>query len=293
MAPRTYWTGYLRLSLVTIGVELYAAVTSAETTALHQIHKPTGKRIRYQKVVPDVGPVETSDIVKGFEIDRDAYVVLEPDELDNIKLESKRTIDLVQFVNREDIDPRYFERPFYLAPEGDVSTEGFVVIRDALRRQNKVGLGRLTMHGREYLVAVIPFNKGLLVETLRYSNELRAADTFFEDVPDIQPSKEAVDLAAQLIEGKTKAFDPAAFHDAYAEALRQLVETKREGHAIIKAREEPRPSGKVIDLIAALKKSVGEQAQAEPTPKSRGPRPASAGKAAKKTGKPAPAKRRA
>lgn len=269
MPPRSraYWKGYLRLSLVSIGVELYAATVSAETTALHQIHKPSGKRVRYEKVVPGLGPIEASDIVKGFEIGDDSYVVLEPDELDEIKLESSRSIDLIQFVGRDEIDPRYFDRPYYLVPEGDVSTEGLIVIREALRSAGKVGLGQLTMRGRENLVAVMPYGKGLLLETLRYANELRAADVYFDDIPDQKIDKEMVALATELIQRKTKPFDPTAFKDAYAEALKQLVERKREGYAIIAVGEEERcPPGKVINLIEALKKSVGQR----PGPAERG-----------------------
>ncbi len=291
MAARSYWKGYIRLSLVTIGVELYAAVASAEATAMHQIHKPSGKRIRYEKVVPGLGPVEPSDIVKGFEIDRDVYVVLEPEELDSIKLESKRAIDLVQFVARDEIDPRYFDRPFYLVPEGDVSMEGYIVIREALRAENKIGLGRLTMHGREYLVAVSPFGKGLLVETLRYGKELRPAETFFRDIADMKPSKEAVALATQLIESKTKPFEPQAFSDAYAAALEELVQRKREGHAVLAIREErERPSGKVINLIEALKRSIGEQPPEKAAPATR---PSGSRRPAAKRGKPAPSRKRA
>lgn len=262
MPPRSraYWQGYLRLSLVSIGVELYAATMSAETTALHQIHKPSGKRVRYEKVVPGIGPIEASDIVKGFEIGDDSYVVLEPQELDEIKLDSSRSIELVQFVGHDEIDPRYFDRPYYLAPEGEVSTEGYVVIREALRSTGRVGLGRLTMRGRENLVAVIPFGKGLLVETLRYGTELRAADGYFADIPDRKEDEEMVALATELIRRKTRPFDPSAFKDSYAEALRQLVERKREGHAIVATgEEERRPPGKVINLIEALKRSVGER----------------------------------
>ncbi len=262
MPPRSraYWQGYLRLSLVSIGVELYAATVSADTTALHQIHKPSGKRVRYEKVVPGLGPIDTGDIVKGFELGDDSYVVLEPQELDEIKLDSSRSIELVQFVDREEIDPRYFDRPYYLTPEGDVSTEGYVVIREALRSTGRVGLGRLTMRGRENLVAVIPFGKGLLVETLRYGTELRAADSFYADIPDQKEDKEMVALAKELIQRKTRPFDPTAFEDSYAQALQQLVERKRAGHAIVAAGEEERRApGKVINLIEALKRSVGER----------------------------------
>ncbi len=256
---RAYWKGYLRLSLVTIGVELYAATASAEGAALHQIHKPSGKRVRYEKIVPGIGPIETSDIVKGFEIGEDTYVVLEPDELDAIKLESRRTIDLVQFVDREDIDPRYFEKPYYLVPEGDVSTDGFVVIREALAATKKVALGKLAMRGRESIVAIMPWRKGLLAETLRYAAELRDSSPYFDAIPNVKLDAELVGLAKELIARKSKPFDAAAFKDDYASALAALVEEKRAGHAIVATGpEEKRPPGKVIDLMEALKRSVGE-----------------------------------
>jgi DNA end-binding protein Ku len=271
---RAYWKGYLRLSLVSIGVELYAATASAETTTLHQIHRPSGKRVRYEKVVPGLGPIDTSDIVKGFEIGDDSYVVLEPQELDEIKLESSRSLELVQFVDRDEIDFRYFDRPYYLAPEDDVSTEGYVVIREALRSTGRVGLGRLTLRGRENLVAVAPFGKGLLVETLRYQNEIRAAESYFSDIPAVEADEEMVALATELIERKTRPFDAGAFKDTYAEALKELVERKRAGHAIVSTGEhERRAPGKIINLIEALKKSVGEGPS-----RSRAGRTASSGK---------------
>jgi DNA end-binding protein Ku len=301
MAPsraRAYWQGYLRLSLVSIGVELYAASASGDKTALHQIHKPSGKRVRYEKVAPGVGPIENSDIVKGFEIGDDSYVVLEPEELDEIKLESSRAIELVQFVDRDEIDPRYFEKPYYLAPEGDVSTEGYVVIREALRASGKVGLGRLTMRGRESLVAIVPLGKGLLVETLRYANELRAAEPFFAEIADSAGDEEMISLATELIERKTRPFDAKAFKDAYAEALRDLVERKREGQAIVvTGEEERRAPGKVINLIEALKRSVGEAAAAQPSGRGAtakdAPRSGSRAKAAPAAKKSGAAKKRA
>lgn len=293
--PRAYWKGYLRLSLVSIGVELYAATVSAETTVLHQIHKPSGKRVRYEKVVPGLGPIEASDIVKGFEIGEDSYVVLEPEELEEIKLESSRSIDLVQFVDPGEIDLCYFDRPYYVVPEGDVSTEGLLVMREALRSAGKSGLGKLTMRGREYLVAVVPFGKGLLLETLRYKNELRAADQFFDDIPEQKVDKEMVALATELIRRKTKPFDPTQFHDAYATALQELVEHKRKGHAIVTTgEEERRPPGKVINLIEALKKSIGEDRERERggkgAPKSRR---TGTGKTAGRSSRPGTAKKRA
>lgn len=267
MAPRSraYWKGYLRLSLVSISVELYSATQSTSQLAFHQIHKPSGKRVRYEKTVPGIGPISTSDIVKGLEIDDDTYVIIESDEIDEIKLETKRTIDLVQFVKQDEIDPRYFERPYYLVPEGDVSTEGFVVIRNALESSKKIGLGQLAMRGREHLVAVKPNGRGLLLETLRYQDELRDSAEFFDDIPDLKLDSEMVSLANELIHRKTKPFDASIFKDSYELALRDLVERKRKGKSIVStgADEERRPSGQIIDLMEALKKSVGNQGAAK------------------------------
>jgi len=255
--PRPYWKGYLRLSLVSINVELYAASTTGEKTALHQIHKPTGQRVRYEKTVPGVGAIDTSDIVKGFEIAEDRYVVLEPDELDQIKLESRRTIELVQFVEREQIDPRYFEKPYYLVPEGSISTEGYLVVCEALRSAGKIGIGQMTMRGRENLVAIAPYGKGLLVETLRYGEEVRDAAEFFDDIPQGTLDREMVALASELISRKTKPFDASLFHDSYAKALAELVERKRAGRAIVETEPaEPRTPAKVIDLMQALRNSL-------------------------------------
>lgn len=257
--PRAYWKGVLRLSLVSIPVELFTATTSAEHPTLHQIHKPSGKRVRHEKIVPGIGPIDTADIVKGFEIDHDRYVLLEPDEIDEIKLETKRTIELVQFVDHCEIDPRYFERPYYILPEGDVATEGYLVMRAALQASKKVGLGQLTLRGRETIVAVKPCGRGLMLETLRYADEVRAAEPFFEDLPDAKLDKEMVSLAGELIERKSKPFDAGAFEDSYAQALRDLVERKRKGKAVVTADDsnERASAGNVIDLMEALKKSVG------------------------------------
>lgn len=294
---RAYWKGYLRLSLVSIGVELYPAGTSADGTALHQIHKPSGKRVRYEKVVPGLGPVDADDIVKGFEIGEESYVLIEPEELDAIKLESSRSIELTQFVDRAEIDPRYFEKPYYVVPEGGVSTEGLIVLREALRSAGKIGLAKLTMRGRENLVAVMPFDKGLLLETLRYGDELRAAADYFEDIGAAKIDKEMVSLASELIQRKAKAFDPSAFHDSYAAAMEELVERKRAGRAIVHiGDEERRPPGKVIDLIEALKRSVGEGAERRTARKPREEpetRPPSRKKAPARPAKASSARRRA
>lgn len=259
MATRAYWKGHLRLSLVSIGIELYSASTSAGRPRLNQIHAPSGKRVRYQKVVPGIGPVDTDDIVKGFEVDKDQYVLLEPDELDAIRLESKSTIDLVQFVEHCEIDPRYFEKPYYVVPrEDEVAEEGFTVIREALRAQKKVALGQMAVRGRDHIVAIRPCGDGLLLETLRYPEEVRDSERIFGGIPDVDADEEMLGLAEELIERKSKPFDPEAFNSQYAEALQDLIEEKRKKGTVTEASDEelPEEGGEVIDLMEALKKSV-------------------------------------
>ncbi len=259
MAARAYWKAYLRLSLVTIGIEFYAAVARSQKLSFHQIHEPSGKRIRYQKVVPGIGPVEPGDIVKGYELDDDEYVLIDLDELEEIKLESKQTIELVQFVDVCEIDPRYFDRPYYAMPVRDeVAEEGFAVIREALRKAKKTALGQLAMRGRDYIVALRPCGSGLLLETLRYANEIRDSDSIFEAIPDVDIDNEMLALARELIDRKSGTFDPSDFRSKYAEALRDLVGEKRKnGRIATSGEDEVQPdSGNVIDLMAALQRSV-------------------------------------
>jgi DNA end-binding protein Ku len=255
-AARAYWKGFLRLSLVTIGVEIYNAVESKAEISFRQIHKPSGKRVNYEKVVQGIGKIDSKDIVKGYEVDKDTYVTLDPEEVDAVKLESKKTIDLVQFVDAKDIDYRYFERPYFVAPTDELSGEGYVVIREALRRTGKVGLAQVTISGREWLVAIAPLEDGLVMEMLRYADELRKPEHFFDEVPGTKPDREMVDLAVQLIEKKSGAFKPEKFQDHYASALKALIQDKLKGCKIV-AHEQERPKGgNIVDLMEALKKSV-------------------------------------
>ncbi len=180
--------------LVSIPVEMFNAIETKSEISFRQIHKPSGKRVNYEKVVQGIGKVDNSDIVKGYEVDKDEYIVLDPDEIDAVRLESKKTLDLVQFVDAKEIDYRYFERPYFLAPADEMAGEGFVVIRDALRDTGKVGLGQVTVSGREWLVAVAPLEDGLVMEMLRYADELRDPKPYFEDVPNGKPDKEMVAL---------------------------------------------------------------------------------------------------
>jgi DNA end-binding protein Ku len=291
MPARAYWKGYLRLSLVTIGVELFTAVNSAKDTALHQIHKPSGKRIRYEKVAPGVGAVKAKDIVKGVEIDKDEYVVLDPEELDEIKLESRRTIDLVQFVDHDEIDPRYYERPYYVAPSGDeVAAEGFAVIREALKEAKKIGLGQMATRGRDQICAVRACGDGLLLETLRYASEVKDSDAVFDEIPNVRPDREMLSLAAELIKKKTHKFDPAKFKSHYATALRALITEKKKTGEVSHATDEElgvKGQSNVIDLMAALRASVKGRVAAKagkgPARKKTSARRPAARKAAKKT----------
>jgi DNA end-binding protein Ku len=261
---RAYWKGFLRLSLVSIAVHVHNAVESKASISFRQIHKPSGTRVNYQKIVPGVGVVENADIAKGYEVGDDTYVLLEPEEIDAIKLESKQTIDLVQFVDGKDIDYRYFERPYFLVPGDQMAGEGYAVIRDALRKTGKVGLAQLTIAGREWLVAVAPLEDGLVMEMLRYADELRDPAEYFDEVPGAKPQKDMVDLAVQLIEKKSGAFDPTKFEDHYGTALKELVEEKTKGHTVVAKEVEGPAGGNVVNLMEALKRSIEGTAPGKP-----------------------------
>jgi DNA end-binding protein Ku len=260
MAARALWKGQLRLSLVSIAVELFSATRSGASISFRQIHKPSGKPVHYEKVVEGVGPVDVDDIVKGFEYEDDRYVLLDPKEVDAIKLETKKTLELVQFVDVGEIPPLYFDKPYYLVPADDLAEDAYRVVRDALKSANKIGLGQLTLRGREYLVAVKPCGDGLLLETLRYADELRKADPMFSEISGRKADKELLEVAAALIEKKTAPFDADAFKDNYAAALRDLVKRKMKGKAarveVDEGERPPRRSDNVVDLMAALKKSL-------------------------------------
>jgi DNA end-binding protein Ku len=255
---RVYWKGMLRLSLVTIAVEIYPAVETASEISFNQIHKPSGKRVRYERTVPGIGKVENADIVKGYEVEPEVYVLLEPEEVEAIRLESKRSIDLVQCVDQSEIDPRYFERPYYVLPADEQAAEGYAIIREALRESGKVAVGQVTMAGREHLVVVGPVGKGLVLNIIRYGNELRPATTYFDDLPEHKLEPDMMDMAVQLITRKTAPFDPAAFKDSYGVALRELVEEKAKGHKILSP-PTAEPASNVINLKDALKRSVQEE----------------------------------
>jgi DNA end-binding protein Ku len=258
MAARAYWQGQIRLALVSIPVEIYSATRSGATIAFHQIHEPSGKRIKYEKVVPGLGPVDPDEIVKGFEYEKGHYVLLEESEIDAVKLESKKTLELIRFVEYADIDPIYYEKPYYVVPADDLANEAYIVVRDALRKTRRIALGQLALRGREYIVSLKPCGRGMVLETLRYADEVNKATPFFRDIPDEEPDEELLDLAVTLIEKKAGKFEPANFHDRYVDALKDLIERKKKGKTI-EAEEEPVPLSRgsnVVDLMAALKKSL-------------------------------------
>jgi DNA end-binding protein Ku len=264
MAARPVWRGQIRLALVSIPVELYPATKSGAAIQFHQVHEPTGKRIKYEKVVPGVGPVDRDEIVKGYEVSKGHYVLLDPEEIESVKLESRKTLDLVQFVDEDEIDPMYFDKPYYVVPADDLAEEAFVVLRDALREAHKIGIGQLAMRGQEYVVALKPCGRGLLLETLRYADEVNKSAGFFRDIGDHKPDPDLLDMASMLIERKAGEFNPAEFHNRYVDALKELIEEKqrKQGEKVIQDpdADAPPPKGSnVIDLMAALKRSLGDE----------------------------------
>lgn len=291
MAPRAFWTGHLRLSLVNIPVKLYPATTSERRIEFHQIHQPTGKRIRYQKIVPGIGPVENEEITKGYEYEKGKYVLIDPKEIDELKLEAKQTIELVRFVPEEAIDARYYETPYYLMPDGDMADEGYSIVQKALKETGKIGVGQFILRGRGNIVAIKPFGKGLLLEVLRHANEIRAAEPLFKEITEVKADKEALDLAKELIKRKTGKFEPEALKDKYNEAVWELIQAKLEDRAPEIVTEMP-GSAKVINIMDALKKSVQQGKGASKEAAKRGPAAAKSGNG-KKAAKGAPKRKSA
>jgi DNA end-binding protein Ku len=261
MASRAIWKGQLRLSLVSIPVELHSATKTGARVSFRQIHGPSGKRVRYEKTVPGVGPVKPEDILKGYEIGDDEYMLLEPEEIDAIKLETKKTLELVQFVGACEIPPLYFDRPYYIVPSDDLAEDAYRVVRDALRQSEKVGLGQLTMRGKEYLCAIKPCGDGLLLETLHYADEIRNADPLFSGIEDDPADEELLAVATQLIDRKTEPFKADVFQDHYDAALRDLIDRKRKNSKTPRAKTggdggAGKSGENVVDLMSALKESL-------------------------------------
>ena len=252
---RPYWTGYLKLSLVTIAVRLYTATSERERVRFHQIHEPSGERVRQQLVVPGIGPVERDDIVKGFEYEKGLYVTVDPEDLKRLRLETTDTIDIIEFV--ETVDPIYFDTPYYLVPDGAVAEEGYRVIREALRESGKLAVGQVVVNGQERVIAIRPLGNGLLGNALRYQDEIRKPDDFFRGIAGDSVDEDQLAIMEQIITRKTKPFAPGEFVDHYQAAVRELIDEKLEGKVSVKPAEH-RPA-QVIDLMEALKRSLAEE----------------------------------
>ena len=258
MAPRAYWKGYLKLSLVSCPVALFPASSEREKIRFHQINKATGNRIKYRKVDAETeDDVDTSDIVKGYEVGKGEYIELEPEELEAVAVESTRTLEIDEFVPKKEIDELYLNNPYYVVPDGDVGQQAFAVIREAIRKEGMVALGRVVFTSREHVIALEPRGKGLLGITLRYPYEIRKEDQYFDEIENEKIPKDMLELAAHIVETKSGHFNPQKFEDHYEEALKELLKKKQAGEKIEAPKE--REPAKVISLMDALRRSVGAE----------------------------------
>ncbi|HYC97063.1 Ku protein [Brevundimonas sp.] len=262
MAARPTWQGHLKLSLVTCPVALYTATSSASHVSFHLINPETNNRIRMVPTDPDAGPVERSDLVKGYEVSKDEYVLFDDADFEKVRLESTRTIDIEQFVDEDEIDRLYWDDPFYVAPEKGVGAEAFAVIRDAMRAAGKIAIGRLVLRNRERQIALEVRGKGLVAYTLRPHEEVRDADDYFDDIPTVKADKDMVDIATRIIAQKEAEFDPTRFKDRYDEALKEMIKAKQKGGKGLVEAPEPDDTN-VVDLMAALRASLKGAAGSE------------------------------
>jgi len=255
MAPRAYWKGFLRLSLVSCPIALYPATSEREKIHFHQLNRKTGNRIQYKKVDAETGrEVERDDIIKGYEKSKGDYVPVEPEELEAVAIESKRVIEIDQFVSREEIDELYFANPYYMVPDGDAGAQAFAVIRDAIENAKMIALGRVVFTSREHMIALEARGKGIMGITLRYPYEVRNEKDYFDHIPGERVTKDMRELAAHIIKTKTAHFAPEKFEDQYEDALKELLRKKDKGEKI-----EPPPQreeSNVINLMDALRRSV-------------------------------------
>jgi DNA end-binding protein Ku len=254
---RPYWKGHLKLSLVTCPVALFPASSQSGRTRFHQINRKTGNRLRQMMVDSETGkPVDKDNKGRGYEVSKGKYVEIAPEELDAVEAESTRTIDIETFVPEEEIDKRYYERPYYIVPDDKSGEEAFGVIRDAMKDKGRVALGRIVFANREHIMAIEPWDKGMLGTTLRYDHEVREAKDVFSSIGNSRVPKEMIELATHILEKKAGHFDPKKFEDTYELALRKLVKKKAAGGVIERA-EPTDDTSNVIDLMAALKQSLG------------------------------------
>ncbi|WP_315775907.1 MULTISPECIES: Ku protein [unclassified Bradyrhizobium] len=256
MAPRAYWKGSLKLSLVSCPVVLYPASTSVEKTRFHLINRETGNRLKQQMVDSETGDIVEGDQKgRGYELSKGQYVEIEPEELEAVQIESNHTIDIDSFVPRDEIDQRYLNHPYYIAPDGKAAIDAFAVIRDAMKDQDRVALARIVLTNREHIIAIEPMGKGMLGTTLRFPYELRDEGEFFDDIKAPKITKDMVELAGHILQTKAAHFDPSDFKDQYETALKALVKRKASGKPIKLPEPEERPDN-VVSLMDALKQSL-------------------------------------
>src|SRR6476469_2771169 len=273
MAPRANWKGYLRLSLVSCPVALYPASSLSEKVSFNRINRKTGNRLKQQNVDAETGEVVSrDDMVRGYEVAKGQYMIVEDEEIEAVEVESTRTIEIDQFVPRSEIDDRYIDSPYYIAPDGKVGQDAFAVIRDTIAKMNMVAVGRVVLTRREHIIALEARGRGLLGLTLRYPYEVRDEQAYFEDIPELKTAKEMLDLAAHIVQAKSGHFDPSQFEDRYENALIELLKRKPAGEKIEPAREIPPP--RVVNLMEALRASVDAEEKKAPAPSTRARRPA-------------------
>lgn len=288
MAPRATWKGYIKLSLVSCPVRLYPATSSSERIAFNQLHKDTHNRINMKPVDPELGLVERSDLVRGYQYEPDQYVIIEDEDLEAVRIEANHTLNIEAFVDADEVQPIYQDTPYYLAPDGAMAEETFIVLREAMRKANKLAIARLVMSNRERVVTIGAYDKGMMVETLRMANEVRSTTGYFEDIPETKADPEMLALAEKLIEQKVTAFDIKDYEDRYETALRAMIKEKLKGHKPVVAAAPER--GNVINLMDALKASLG---QGKPPAESKPKKAAPAAKKAAKSAAKAPARKKA
>jgi DNA end-binding protein Ku len=293
MAPRAYWKGTLKLSLVSCPVVLYPASTSVEKTRFHMINRETGNRLKQQMVDVETGDVVESDQKgRGYEVSKGKYVEVEPEELEAVQIESNHTIDIDSFVPRDEIDKRYLDRPYYIAPDGKTAVEAFAVIRDAMKDKDRVALARIVLSNREHVLAIEPLGKGLLGTTLRYPYELRDEDQFFDDIKNPKITKDMIELASHILDSKAEHFDPSKFRDEYETALKALVKRKAAGKPVKVVEKEER-SDNVINLMDALRQSLKGKSAAKHASHARSHSPRRSSRPAKKAHRSAARQRKA
>ncbi len=255
MAPRAYWKGYLRLSLVSCPIQLFPATSEREKISFHQLNRKTGNRIRYKKVDAESGhEVDSEDIIKGYEATKGEYVELDPEELEGVAIESKRTIEIDEFVEKQEIDELYMRDPYYIVPDGEVGQQAFAVIREAIRKEGMVALGRVVFTNREHVIALEPRDQGMMGLTLRYPYEVRDQKAYFDEIEHEKVPKDMLDLAVHIVNTKKGKFEPEKFEDHYEEALKELIRKKQKGEKIERPKEPARSN--VINLMDALRQSV-------------------------------------